>query len=137
MKRILNFATALAFVFMFVSCDDNENEETGPRIGVLELTVEGLEELSADFVYEGWIIVNGNPTSTGTFSDVEFPKSFEIDQTTLQTATSFVLSIEPAQDSDPAPSDDKILAGDFEGSIARLSETDMNSSTNRFGSASR
>ena len=97
-----------------------------------------IEELGNDFRYEGWIIVDGSPVSTGVFSSVTFPKSFTVDATQLAAATTFVLSIEPAVDSDPAPAATKILAGDFSGSSANvglapvIANGDLNTSSGTF-----
>lgn len=90
------------------------------NVANLTLNLTGLDELGSDFVYEGWIIVNGSPVSTGTFSSVTFPQSFTVGIDDLNAATKFVLSIEPAVDSDPTPSATKILAGDFTSNTATL-----------------
>ena len=85
----------------------------------LTLNLTGLEPLGDDFVYEGWIIVDGAPISTGIFSSVSFPQTFSVNRNDLNNATAFVLSIEPFVDIlDPAPAATKILAGDFSGSSA-------------------
>lgn len=134
MKKILNIAFVLCVTFGFVSCNENENE-TVLTNGSLELNLVGLEELGADYVYEGWLIVNGTPVSTGTFTSVEFPQSFEVSQATLDSATRFVLSIEPAVDPDPAPAATKLLAGDFDGSKAKVSVTPVTTDANDFSAA--
>lgn len=116
MKSNLKFLAVTLFLTLFIiSCDDDDN-----RGDNLTLNLAGLEELGSDFVYEGWMIVNGSPISTGTFTSVDFPQSFYVNQSDLDNATTFVLSIEPAVDSDPAPSDTKILAGDFSGNSATM-----------------
>ena len=46
---------------------------------------------------------------------------FEIDATNLSNTTTFVLTIEPNPDEDPAPSAVHILAGDFSGSSSTIS----------------
>ncbi|WP_372936838.1 anti-sigma factor domain-containing protein [Seonamhaeicola sp.] len=107
----------LSIGILTVSCSDDDNPMKTSR---LTLNLEGLEALGTDFVYEGWIIVDGNPVSTGTFSSVEFPQTFNVDKSQLNEATTFVLSIEPAVDSDPAPAATKILAGDFNGDEANV-----------------
>lgn len=85
------------------------------------LNLDGLEELGDDFVYEGWIIVDGNPVSTGVFSSIASPQLFTVGSSDLALATKFVLSIEPAIDSDLGPAATKILVGDFSGDSAILS----------------
>ena len=102
---------------MAISCSNGDEGQTTARI-ILNLT--GLEELGVDYVYEGWIIVNGEPVSTGTFTSVNFPQSFNVDASQLANATAFVLSIEPANDTDPEPANTKILAGDFSGNLANV-----------------
>lgn len=111
------FFGVLALGFMATSCSSDDDNNTSTTSD-LTLNLSGLEALGNDYVYEGWIIVDGNPVSTGTFSDVTFPKSFSVDATQLANASRFVLSIEPAVDNDPAPATTKILAGDFSGNSA-------------------
>lgn len=90
------------------------------NVDSLILNLSGLDELGVDFVYEGWLIVNGSPVSTGTFSSVSFPQSFTVNKSDLELAVKFVLTIEPAVDSDPAPSATKYLVGDFSGDTAAI-----------------
>ncbi len=113
-KKILILVLALSVL----SC--SKDDDNVPATATLTLNFNALEALGSDYVYEGWIIVNGQPVSTGTFNDVNFPKSFEVDATQLEMATTFVLSIEPAIDPDPAPAATKILAGDFAGNTATV-----------------
>jgi hypothetical protein len=131
MKKVL--ILAIASVLTFASCNDSDNELTTANLTV-DLT--GLETLGSDFVYEGWIIVNGAPVSTGTFSSITFPQTFTVDATDLAAATTFVLSIEPAVDSDPSPAATKLLAGDFTNDAANLTSTglvgDFSTSTGKY-----
>lgn len=120
MKKVLNLAIAIIIAVFFVACSEDDNT---PTVGSLTLNLDGLEELGTDYVYEGWLIVNGNPVSTGVFSSVTFPQSFDVDLTDLNSATTFVLSIEPAGETGTAaltPADTKILAGDFSGKSAAV-----------------
>lgn len=121
MKKLLIILCAIG-PFLFVSCDDDDNDE--PTSSNLTLNLTGLEDLGEDYTYEGWIMVDGAPVSTGTF-DVDASSSlsqttFEVDMEMLEGATAFVLSIEPVPDSDPAPSNTKILGGEFSGSSASV-----------------
>lgn len=118
MKKVFLLAF-IALGFIAVSCDDDDT----PTTSNLTLNLNGLEELGSDFVYEGWIIVNGAPVSTGTFSSVSFPQSFSVNSNDLANATKFVLSIEPSVDADPNPSATKILAGDFSGNTANVNSS--------------
>lgn len=121
MKKLVLSALAIG-ALTFTSCGD-DNDTVAPMSN-LTLNIAGLENLGADYMYEGWIIVNGSPVTTGTFSVDDngalSKSSFSIDKAQLDSATKFVLSIEPANDTDPAPSDIKILAGDFSGTSASL-----------------
>ena len=110
-KTIQILMVFIAFAFITVSCDDDDDET--PTTADLTLNLSGLDELGTDFVYEGWLIVNGSPVSTGTFSSVTSAQSFTVGISDLEAATTFVLSIEPANDSDPLPAATKVLAGDL------------------------
>ena len=116
-----NFLLLFMATALFVSCSNDDND--APKTSALTLNLTGLEELGEDFVYEGWIIVNGAPVSTGVFSSVTFPQTFIVGKDDLAAATKFVLSIEPAVDSDPAPAATKILAGDFSGNSASVNSS--------------
>ena len=122
MKQVIKLAIAFLVVISLASC--NNDNETDP-IGTLTLNLSGLEDLGSDYVYEGWIIVNGSPVSTGTFRSTIFPQTFNVDANQLNSATTFVLSIEPAVDPDPAPADTKLLAGDFSGNNASVSSSNL------------
>lgn len=114
-KKAFLGLVALSLFAMSCSDDDDNNTSTTSE---LTLNLQGLEALGSDYVYEGWIIVNGQPVTTGTFSSVTFPQTFTVDADQLNSATRFVLSIEPAVDPDPAPAATKVLVGDFNGEAA-------------------
>lgn len=114
------FFTVLAIGIFATSCSDDDN---APTVANLTLNLDGLEALGDDFLYEGWIIVDGAPVSTGTFSSVTFPQTFAVDAIQLSNASKFVLTIEPAVDPDPAPAVTKILAGDFSGNSANVNSS--------------
>ncbi|ULC58691.1 anti-sigma factor [Flaviramulus sp. BrNp1-15] len=122
---------AVFAIGIFATACSNDDDNT-PTTASLTLNLDGLEALGDDYVYEGWIIVDGAPVSTGVFTSVTFPQSFTVDATQLANATTFVLSIEPAIDTDPDPADTKILAGDFSGNSASV---DSNGIVANFGNA--
>lgn len=97
----------------------------GESTSVLRLNLTGLENLGPDYAYEGWLIVDGAPVSTGIFhvnSDGQQTGStFAVQASALTDASTFVLTIEPVPDVDPAPSNVHILAGDFGGDVGQLS----------------
>ena len=135
MKKISILAFALGSLF-FTSCTGDDDSNSQPSNGNLVLNLDGLEELGSDYNYEGWLIVDGKPVSTGTFNKVTFPQTFSVDQSLLNSATKFVLTIEPANDNNPAPSDTKLLAGNFDGKKANVSTQnllgDLNASSGKF-----
>ncbi len=123
---------------MFASCSDDDDTQT-TDMDSFDLSINGLEDLGSDYLYEGWIIVDGSPVTTGTFSvdaDGHLSKtSFSVGKDDLANATKFVLTIEPSPDSDPSPSDVHILAGDFSGNSAALTIRDSAALGNDFGTA--
>ena len=139
----------MSALLVTVACgdDDGPTAPTAPSptppvasSGSLQLSLNGLESLGAGFVYEGWLLVDGNPASTGTFSvgaDGSLSTSmFSVDQAALQAATKFILTIEPSPDSSPMPAATKYLAGAFVGNNASLSVGDAATLENDFQSAS-
>lgn len=118
------FLGLLALSFFAVSCSSDDDNSTSTTSD-LTLNLQGLEALGSDYVYEGWIIVDGQPVSTGTFSSVAFPQTFPVNTEQLENATTFVLSIEPAVDPDPAPAATKLLAGDFSGNVASVNSDNI------------
>lgn len=104
--------------------DDDTTTTTGNTNKTLTLNISNLTPVEANERYEGWVIVDGTPVSTGLFEVSEqgvlSETSFDIPSATLDAATAFVLSIEPFPDNDPAPSDIKILGGAFTSSTAML-----------------
>ena len=118
MKTRNIFFLLLAGATIFTSCN-KEDEMMDDEMKNITLNISGLEDLGNDYVYEGWLIVNGAPVSTGTFTvdamGVLSKTTFSVKAMYVDDATTFVLSIEPADDSDPAPAATKMMAGDFNG----------------------
>jgi hypothetical protein len=122
MKKLILLLLGLST--FFIGCDEDDNS-VEPTTSSLNLNISGLEDLGSSAIYEGWILVDGAPKTTGTFTvnasgDLS-ESSFTIDSDDLTAATAFILTIEPNPDSNPNPSDVHILAGDFSGSNASLS----------------
>ncbi|SHF00021.1 hypothetical protein SAMN05444274_103208 [Mariniphaga anaerophila] len=122
MKTIKISVLILLSIALFISCDKDDDVS---MTGNLNLNINGLEDLGPDFTYEGWVIVDGAPVATGTFNvDVTGKLSkttFALDRMTLEKATTFVLTIEPVPDADPAPSKVHILGGDISAKAGTLS----------------
>lgn len=117
MKNIL-FVLLLSIITL-QGCGDDDLQTAR-----LSLDISGLEDLGPDYVYEGWVIVNGAAITTGVFDvnadGVLSQVDFDIAEETLDNASTFVLTIEPSPDPDPAPSAVHILAGDFDSDRANL-----------------
>lgn len=124
MKKYLALFAAAALTL--TSCDnDDDNGGIDTSMRNLTLNIQGLEDLGAGFAYEGWVMVNGTPVTTGVFtvnaagnlSQTAFP----VQNTILDAATAFILTIEPSPDPDPAPAAPKYIAGEFTNNMASLS----------------
>jgi len=106
------WALSIGVAAALTACGGSSN---GPSLNV-QLT--GLENLGASSVYEGWLIVNGAPKSAGRFmvndQGVMSQNSFAVGSADIASATAYVLTIEPQNDTDPAPTKTHLLAGDFD-----------------------
>lgn len=92
-----------------VECAVSPN--VGPTGSELVVRFDALPELGEDFVYEGWLIVDGAPVSAGRFdAQDEFTFTFGND---VSNATAYILTIEPAVGDDPAPSATHLIGGDI------------------------
>lgn len=125
----------LAGLFLVASCKKDETPTDTNKDLMLSFT--GLENLGNDYVYEGWLIVDGAPVSTGTFTvddeGMQSQTTFMLNASFIDMATKFVLSIEPKNDSDPAPSATKMMAGDFSGNSASLTIAPVGDFMNAMG----
>ncbi len=128
MKKLLLSVIVLSAVLM--SCGDDDSPSAA-LTSDLTLNISGLENLGDDYIYEGWVIVEGAPVSTGTFSVDESGalsnNSFSITSSVLELASKFVLSIEPVGETGAAalaPSNTKILGGDFTDNSASVNIMD-------------
>lgn len=121
-KQLITLLIVPALIFS--ACNKDETENMDPN-GQMNLDLTNLAPSMDDEQYEGWIIVDGSPVSTGTFtvdnSGSPSKTSFTINADQLNNATDFVLSIEPIPDNDPAPSAIKIAGGSFSGNSAEVS----------------
>ncbi|MBD3233325.1 MAG: T9SS type A sorting domain-containing protein [candidate division Zixibacteria bacterium] len=122
LKQIRLSITIIAAVALMFAFGSNVNAYTS--YSTLFLDIDGLEDLGEDYMYEGWVIVDEMPISTGVFSVDEngnlSQTEFLIDDEYLDNAAKFVLTIEPYPDNDPSPAATHILAGDFEMDDAEL-----------------
>jgi len=116
MNRWFFFAMVEMVLWALSGCS-NTDRIAGPAVGTIQLSFQGLEDLGPDFVYEGWLADETGLKSVGTFtvdSGGELSQSeFEVAEEDLWAADRFVVTIEPAEDDDPDPSQTRCLAGDF------------------------
>jgi hypothetical protein len=125
----LKGALSLTFVALVaVGCDD---DPVSPDRSTLALELSGFEPLRNGFHYEGWAIIGGAPVSTGKFNigtsgQIVTVAGAPIANGEFRTgralgaATAIVITVEPNNDSDPAPAATKIAAGDVAGGAATL-----------------
>ncbi|MFT5821964.1 MAG: hypothetical protein ACI8ZM_003220 [Crocinitomix sp.] len=131
-KKLITYTAVAALAIFSVACKKN-------KIVDLTLNIDGLENLGSDFVYEGWIIVDDAPVTTGTFTvddaGVMSSTTFDVNQKSLEDASTFILTIEPAVDADASPSNVHILAGDFSDDNASLTVSHTSALGNDFTNA--
>jgi len=134
MKKSLIAISAIAMsLVLTVSCG-SDDDGGAPPVERADFKVDfiQLDPLEGDFIYEGWLIVDGSPVSTGTFDGTEDEYTFNTAKSDLDSATRFVVSIEPVPDTDPMPAATKILSGDFVGDRADIT---LNEIADFFGSS--
>ncbi|MTI88049.1 MAG: anti-sigma factor [Balneolaceae bacterium] len=140
----MKYKPALLFVCLFLSACGASVSDGGDYV---ILSFENLQPLQDGFHYEGWIIVDDNRISTGKFNvsengaltsltgipigDSRFEVSHE-----LNNASDFILTIEPAGDTDADPSDTHLLSGSFDEIRATLSMSHSSSFGNDFSEVS-
>ncbi|QHI39311.1 hypothetical protein IMCC3317_47210 [Kordia antarctica] len=122
MKKSLMIASMFIGIIAFSSCSSDDGTPPVPT-STLTVNLNGVAPLPSNFVYEGWIVVNNTPISTGRFNtgSVNSTQTFTLVTADLDVATEFILSIELATGDDPAPSNTKILKGGFVANAATLS----------------
>jgi hypothetical protein len=118
----IKFLSILAVGVLLTSCSSDDNSDASKK---MVLNLPGLDNLGPNFKYEGWIVINGVKVTTGTFTvndaGTMSKTEFDVNSEQLANATDFVLTIEPANDTDPAPTNTKYLKGSFSGATASVS----------------
>lgn len=121
----ITLAAMATLVLAGCSSNDDDDNSVIPAEdqAALSLSFTALDDLGEDFVYEGWLLVNGAPVSTGRFTsntaDQQVASAADVD-----AATKYILTIEPAVGDDPAPADTHVLAGDILNLAATLTISD-------------
>lgn len=102
---------------------NDESSSDATKVVTLEAGDAALPALGDSRIWEGWLIVDGEPTSTGHFraDDEKTSYSFEVPADEANNAAKFVLTIEPADEPEGTPSSQKYLAGSFVDGTADIS----------------
>lgn len=136
--RLLSIAAVALAAGAFAPAIASASRQAAPV--ELTLSFTGLEDLGPNWAYEGWLIMDGVPVSTGIFAVDSSGKPsgtrFTVDVSDLSKVGAFVLTIEPAPDSDLGPSAVHVLGGDFVNGTARLSAGHVAALGDDFTSAS-
>lgn len=109
------------------SADAEKDDESCvyPTTKDVSMNITGLPDLGPNYRYETWIAYNNMAISLGTFdvdaSGTMSTNTFTGSTVDIESATVLVVSIEPFPDSDPTPSDVKILGGGFYNDVSTLS----------------
>lgn len=110
-------AAALAVSLGLAACgpSDDDSNNGGTDTAMLTLQSDGVPALGDGYEWEGWLVTEDGPQTTGKFSleDGKTEYSFDVDATLAENATKFVLTIEPTEGDDPAPAATKFLAADL------------------------
>lgn len=106
-------------------------EPTATPSPMLEISISGLPDLTGDSSYEAWVVVDGQPTSAGTFST---GAGAVLAGPAEAGASAVIITIE--SDDDPAPADTHVLAGPIVDGIAELSVADSAALGTTFDEAS-
>ena len=124
LNKTIYFLILIIGLTTTISCSDDDSPAIVAQ-KTLTLNILNLEDVGENYVYENWLIVDGSPVAAGTFSvnseGALSETKFLIAAKTLDSATEYVLTIEPSSDSDPTPSKVHVLAGDFDGFTAEVS----------------
>lgn len=126
MKNIFTHSFLLASALALGGCpgDTTGGSDGGVNEGDIsfQATFADLPALGDGYIYEGWVIADGEPVTTGRF-DSTGEASQTVDQSMPEgtVPTKYVLTIEPATGDDPAPSSVHVLGGDISDGAADLS----------------
>lgn len=130
MRFILLLLIGMLF---FTACSEDSDSNGSDALTKVELSFTGLEILNNGFHYEGWVMLNGAPVTTGKFNITESGGFVDVNgkeisnqfstpnNDDLTKAAAFILTIEPNGDTDSNPASTKIIAGDFTNNTTSLS----------------
>ena len=128
-KNIKVYAITVMVLGLFLIVPLSSQVRAASSTVELSYQFSNLANPGADH-YEGWLIVDGKAVSTGSFTvdDQGNLKDLSGNTLTMQTVkdidmskvSKYVLTLEPKDDSDPAPSSIKLLAGNVSDNMASL-----------------
>ncbi len=144
LRKILRVGLA-AGMLAFIGCENDEpSRPAAPQ--TLQLSLAGVQALANGFHYEGWAMINNAPVATGKFNvnaggalvnlsgSVIANGEFQTGKD-LSGATAIIITIEPNNDSDPAPAATKYLGGNVTGAAAGLNVAHAAALNNGFATA--
>ncbi len=118
MLRVASISLSVLLSLSAAACDGDGDGDLPTSVS---LSFSDLPDLGADFVYEGWVLVDGAPVSTGRFqSNGAATQTLDQNITLSAAPTAFILTVEPAVGDVPAPADTHVLAGDITANAANL-----------------
>jgi len=141
--RLTTLAIALLATGLTACRDD---DTTPPTVGrTIAFSFAGLEPLANGFHYEGWVILNGQPVSTGKFnltasgglvalSGTPIPNGAFVVGRDVRGSSAVVLTVEPNGDTDALPADSKLMGGSVTGGSAAMSVAFSGAIGNSFAS---
>jgi len=111
-------ALALTAALSLSACDSNDSDDTEQ----FRLSLSNVDPLTNGFHYEGWLIIDGDAVPAGKFnvtvsgSIVDLNGSVIVNgvfsiNADVSAASAYVLTIEPAGDTDTTPASTHYLAG--------------------------
>lgn len=134
----------LVAMLPLAACGD---DSTGPKSNqTLALSFTGLEPLANGYHYEGWVIVGGQPRTTGKFNvnaagavvtlaGAAIPNGEFATGIDLAGATTVVITIEPSGDTDAIPTATHYLAGPIANRSASLTVAAPEALNNSFATS--
>ena len=141
-SAIATFATLAALA----GCETGSDNPVPMTGRALRIVANGFPNLKNGMLYEGWAILGGTPITTGKFNvnaagkminavGTVIPNGEFSLGTDISAATALVITIEPAVDPDPGPTDTHFLAGNITAGTATLTAGGAQALGNNFATA--
>lgn len=123
MLKKTKLAMIISSAVFITACSDSDNDSGVTDSRTVRASFANLDVLGDDYEYEGWLITPSGAVSAGRFKSSGASTNFDFNASTetVEVATAYVLTIEPAENDEPAPAATHVLAGDLIGDEATLS----------------